>query len=73
LGVLFRDLPRPAAELVPAAKPQNLPVRRPAPPILLLPLLIALGVVAVLHGIPPFPLIPLFFLLTRRQRRWDRG
>jgi len=73
LRVLFRDLPRPAAELVPATRRDVRPSRPSAPPILLLPLFVALGVLAVLHGLPPFPLIPLFFLLTRGQRRWDRG
>lgn len=73
LRVLFRDLPRPAAELVQTSKREVRPTRPPSPPILILPLLVAIGIVAILHGIPPFPLIPLFFLLTRRQRHWDRG
>ncbi|WP_157436573.1 DUF1707 SHOCT-like domain-containing protein [Actinospica robiniae] len=74
LRALFRDLPRPAAEAVrKGARVPRPATRPPAPPILILPLLLALGIVAALHGIPPFPLIPLFFLLARRQRRWDRN
>lgn len=73
LRVLFRDLPRPASELVQTSKREVRPTRPPSAPILILPLLVAIGIVAILHGIPPFPLIPLFFLLTRRQRHWDRG
>lgn len=73
LRALFRDLPRPAADVVPATQRAVRPARPPAAPILILPLLLALGIVAALHGIPPFPLIPLFFLLVARRRRWDRG
>jgi hypothetical protein len=45
-----------------------------APPIarVLAPLLLVFSVLAVIHGAPPVPLIPLVFILTRRQRRWNR-
>jgi hypothetical protein len=42
------------------------------PPLILAPVLLALAVIAVLHGFPPFPLIPLAFVVTRRHRRWNR-
>ena len=48
--------------------------RRPPPPVaaVLLAALLALAVTAVLHGVPPFPLIPLIFILgRRRRRRWN--
>ena len=74
LRALFRDLPRPAAELVQQAGRAPRPTTRPpAPPIFILPLLLALGIVMALHGIPPFPLFALFILLARRQRGWDRN
>lgn len=45
-----------------------------APPILriLVPLLLVFTVLGALHGAPPIPLIPLLFILTRRNRRWNR-
>jgi hypothetical protein len=45
-----------------------------APPIvrILVPLFLVMTVLAVLHGAPPFPLVPLLFILTRRSRRWNR-
>lgn len=42
------------------------------PPLALVPLLLAFAVLAALHGAPPFPLIPLAFILMRRHRRWNR-
>jgi hypothetical protein len=42
------------------------------PPLLLVPVLLALAVTAVVHGLPPFPLIPMLFILSRRGRRWNR-
>lgn len=44
------------------------------PPIVrvLVPLLFVFSVLAVIHGAPPVPLIPLLFILSRRQRRWNR-
>ena len=38
----------------------------------LVPLFMIFAVLAVLHGAPPFPLIPLMFILSRRPRRWNR-
>lgn len=45
-----------------------------APPIvrILVPLFLVMAVLALLHGAPPFPLIPLLFILGRRSRRWNR-
>jgi hypothetical protein len=71
--------PRSAPSLSrPHARPFG-PIRVAAPLVLLVPVLLALALAAVLHGVPPFPLIPLFFLLTRvlliptrRPRRWHR-
>ncbi|HEX4290983.1 MAG TPA: DUF1707 domain-containing protein [Trebonia sp.] len=48
------------------------PTRPGFPPLILAPVLLALAVIAVLHGFPPFPLIPLAFVVTRRHRRWNR-
>ena len=42
------------------------------PPLVLVPMLLAFAVLAALHGAPPFPLIPLAFILMRRHRRWNR-
>lgn len=42
------------------------------PPLLLVPIFIMFAALAVLHGYPPFPLIPLMFILSRRRRRWYR-
>jgi Domain of unknown function (DUF1707) len=50
--------------------------RAGGPPLFpLAPVLLALSVVAVVHGLPPFPLIALFAVLAagRRRRRWNRG
>jgi hypothetical protein len=52
------------------------PVRAGGPPLFpLVLILLALSVVAVVHGLPPFPLIALFAVLAagRRRRRWNRG
>jgi hypothetical protein len=44
--------------------------RRPLPvAVVLLALFLALSVGAVLHGAPPFPLIPLVFIVLSRRRR----
>lgn len=42
------------------------------PPIIVAPALLALTVIAAPHGLPPFLLIPLAFVVTRRHRRWNR-
>lgn len=43
------------------------------PVLLLAPVLVGLAVTAAVHGLPLFPLIPLFFfILSRRGRRWNR-
>jgi hypothetical protein len=84
LHALFADLPgpspvaavaRPEADTVPTSAPsvarRGVPV--PGFPLLLLaPVLLVLAVTAVVHGLPPFPLIPLLFLLSRRARHWNR-
>ena len=52
------------------------PWRSAGPPLFpLVPILLALSVVAIVHGLPPFPLIALFAVLAagRRRRRWNRG
>lgn len=75
LRSLFRDLPQPGADPVRASgsgRSVRHPARVPGPPLLLVPLLLAAVILAALHGFPPFPLIPLLFILTRRQRRWHR-
>jgi hypothetical protein len=41
------------------------------PPIVLSPVLFVVAIVAVLYGAPPFPLIPLVFILTGGPRRWN--
>ena len=52
------------------------PWRAAGPPLFpLVPILLALSVVAIVHGLPPFPLIALFAVSAagRRRRRWNRG
>lgn len=46
----------------------------PLPLLVLMPVLLGLAVTAVVHGLPPFPLVPLllFFVAARRGRRWNR-
>jgi hypothetical protein len=63
---LFTDLPRPVS-VTATARPIR---RRPALPLppLLLAVLFALAVTAAVHGVPPFPLIALIFILGRRRR-----
>ena len=80
--------PSPVAVVAPseagaeAASPDHA-ARRPAarrrgpavvlPVLLLAPVLVGLAVAAAVHGLPLFPLIPLlFFILSRRGRRWNR-
>ena len=65
--------PRQAAG-VPAYARRSGVIAPGAPPILriLVPLLLVFTVLGALHGAPPIPLIPLLFILTRRQRRWNR-
>lgn len=84
LSALFADLPgpRPVPDIRrhDAAAPVSATTRavgRPARPaglpfFPLVPILLALAVIAVLHGAPPFPLIPLLFIVSRRRRRWNR-
>lgn len=86
LRALFTDLPGPSPMAVVARSeagraPTNGSARSPwparrggpgFPPLLLVPVLLALAVTAVIHGLPPFPLIPLLFILSRRGRRWNR-
>lgn len=87
LHALFADLPGPVPvpsstpEVVPAAPrtPERVAEarlrQRPAgfpPPIVFSPVLFVFAIVAVLYGAPPFPLIPLVFILTGGPRRWDR-
>jgi hypothetical protein len=72
LRSLFTDLPgREPAQPAAARGPYRRRTPLPVPPILLA-LLLALGVTAVLHGLPPFPLFALLFILSRRRRRWNR-
>ena len=49
--------------------------RRPPLPVaaVLLALFLTLAVAAVLHGAPPFPLIPLVFIVLSRRRRGRSG
>lgn len=69
---LFTDLPaREPAQPAPARGPYRNRPPLPLPPIFLA-LLLALGVMAVIHGLPPFPLFALLFILSRRRRRWNR-
>lgn len=91
LRTLFADLPGPtpvppavpehartAASASGASDPAGWQARPPAPwtgSIVLVPVLLAFAVLAALHGAPPFPLIPLAFILLRRRRRstrWNR-
>jgi uncharacterized protein DUF1707 len=91
LRTLFADLPGPtpvppavpeharaAASASAAADPAGWQARPPAPwtgSLVLVPVLLAFAVLAALHGAPPFPLIPLAFILLRRRRRstrWNR-
>lgn len=87
LRALFTDLPGPAPvpaapedgdASVAASSPSAAAQRgaRPtpvpwAPPLILVPVLFAMAILAALHGAPPFPLIPLAFILLRRRRRWN--
>ena len=91
LRALFADLPGPtpvppavpehsraAASASGAAEPAGWQGRSPVPwtgSLVLVPVLLAFAVLAALHGAPPFPLIPLAFILLRRHRRstrWNR-
>lgn len=86
LRELLRDLPQPAADPAQERGPARMspwgpgrftrrlgPASGVAPAlVLLVPLLLAVAIGAVVHGVPPFPLIPLLFILIRRQRRWRR-
>jgi hypothetical protein len=52
------------------------PIRAGRPPLYpLVPVLLALSVVLVVHGLPPFPLIALLAVVAagRRNRRWNGG
>lgn len=84
LHALFADLPAPPpaptasleADATPAKAPPG-PARRgvAAPGFLLPPLvlvLLILAITAAVHGLAPFPLLPLLFILGRRHRRWNR-
>lgn len=59
-----------------AARWQSRPPAAPwAAPLVLVPVLLTFAILAALHGAPPFPLIPLAFILLRRNRRstrWNR-
>ena len=80
-GADLSSHPEPAAE--PTTSPDHASTARPSarrrlstpgprPPfVLLVPILLMLTVVVTMHGLPPFPLIPLLFILSRR-RRWNR-
>jgi len=84
LRALFTDLPGPPpvpaaslnADEVPASAAPRAAGRRVAAPgfplLLLVPVLLVFAVTAAAHGLPPFPLIPLLFILSRRNRRWNR-
>lgn len=84
LHALFADLPGPPpaptvsleADTAPAKAapgPAWRGVAMPGLPLLLLaPVLLVLAVTAAVHGLPPFPIIPLLFILGRRHRRWNR-
>lgn len=86
LRALLRDLPPPAADPAPEHADARMspwgpgrfarglgPASGVAPAlVLLVPLLLAFAIGAIVHGVPPFPLIPLLFILIRRQRRWHR-
>lgn len=68
-----------AASASGASAPDGWQARPPAVPwagsLVLVPVLLAFAVLAALHGAPPFPLIPLAFILLRRHRRstrWNR-
>ncbi len=62
-----------ASALFAAGRWRARPVAVPwTPPLVLVPVLFAFAVLAALHGAPPFPLIPLAFILLRRHRRWNR-
>lgn len=55
-----------------AARARGRSVVASTPSVALVPLFLVLAVLAVLHGAAPFPLIPLLFILSRRNRRWNR-
>lgn len=68
--------PSPAAPAASTAASARRRGRTPTcpgfPPIIVAPALLALAVIAAPHGFPPFLLIPLAFVVTRRHRRWNR-
>lgn len=69
LRSLFADLPQPIVrERAERVRP---PFPGPFAPVLVA-LLLAFTVLAVVHGHPPFPLLALIFILSRRRRRWNR-
>lgn len=67
------DTPQPMTGAAPYPRRAGM-IASGAPPIVrvLVPLFLVMTVLAVLHGAPPFPLLPLLFILTRRSRRWNR-
>ena len=70
---LFTDLPaaRRPQQRRPVAYRRSRPALPVPPP--LLAVLLAISVIAVLHGLPPFPLIALsIYIFSRRRRRWHR-
>lgn len=87
LRELFADLPGPVPVPSPTPEPVAAASRTPEPaaaarmrqrpaagfpPIVFSPILFVVAIVAVMYGAPPFPLIPLVFILTGGPRRWDR-
>jgi hypothetical protein len=67
------DTPQPTSDAALEARGAGM-IAPGAPPIvrILVPLFVLMTVLAVLRGAPPFPLVPLLFILTRRSRRWNR-
>lgn len=67
LAALFTDLPSERKPAQPQSAGQPWPMRCAPLPYLLVPIALVATVLAVVHGFPPFFLIPLFFWLRMRR------
>ena len=67
LAALFTDLPSEGKSAQPRSAGQPRPMRCTSLLYMLIPIALAATVLAVVHGFPPFFLIPLFFWLRRRR------
>lgn len=60
------------AAAIAAARERRVAMTAGRAPLLLVPVFLMLTAIAVRNGLPPFPVIPLMIILSRRRRRWNR-